>query len=301
MPSRRSPTRAIDWTMVIVGRLVVTALFLALSVHANAQKSAGPAAGSLIIDGGGATKPVVDRFVELAGGRAAPIVAFPTGASSIRFGSQKVILDPDWPRERKEWSQYEEHLKGWFGVDRIQVLHTRDRKEADDEAFVAPLKGATGVFLAAGNSGRYADAFLGTRTLTELRALLERGGVVFGTSAGAIIQGSFLVRGRPDKPLLMASGRTTGFGFLTNVAINPHLTSAQRDAELVNVVDAHPELLGIGIDDDAAILVRKNVFEVIGTGRVAIYDDIRHEGGSWYYWLNPGQQFDLSTWTKVAP
>ena len=61
-----------------------------------------------------------------------------------------------------------------------------------------------------------------------------------GTSAGAIIQGSFLVRGRPDKPLLMAPGRTTGFGFLKNVAINPHLTSAKRDAELINVADAHP-------------------------------------------------------------
>jgi cyanophycinase len=67
---------------------------------------------------------------------------------------------------------------------------------------------------------------------------------------------------------------------------------------LVNVVDAHPELLGIGIDDDAALLVRKNVMEVIGAGRVAIYDNIRREG-SWYYWLKPGDKFDLSTWTKI--
>lgn len=133
-----------------------------------------------------------------------------------------------------------------------------------------------------------------------MKKLLERGGVVFGSSAGAIIQGSFTVRGRPDKPLLMASGRTTGFGLLTNVAINPHLTSAKRDAELVNVVDAHPNILGIGIDDDAALLVRKNVFEVLGTGRVAIYDNIRREG-SWYYWLKSGERFDLSTWSKIKP
>jgi cyanophycinase len=98
----------------------------------------------------------------------------------------------------------------------------------------------------------------------------------------------------------MAPGRTTGFGFLTHVAINPHLTSAMRDAELINVVDAHPELLGIGIDDDAAILVRGNVFEVIGTGRVAIYDNVRRRGSGWYYYLNAGDQFDLATWTKTA-
>jgi cyanophycinase len=264
----------------------------------GAQRSAGPDAGTLIVDGGGATAPVVRQFIELAGGRRSVIVVIPTGASAIRFGDEKIILDPDWPRDRAEWKQYEEYLQRWFGIDRVHLLHTRDRREADSDAFVAPLTSATGVYLTAGNSGRYADAYLGTRTLAELKDLLARGGVIFGSSAGAIIQGSFLVRGRPDKPLLMAPGRTTGFGFLTNVAINPHLTSANRDAELVNVVDAHPEILGIGIDDDAALLVRKDVFEVIGTGRVAIYDNVRR-ARSWYYWLKPGEKFDLSTWTRI--
>ncbi len=265
-----------------------------------AQKSAGPPAGTLIVDGGGATEPIVRRFVEIAGGRRADIVVFATGPSEIRFGDQNVILNPDWPRDRKEWNQYEEYLKMWLRVDRVQVLHTRDRAIADSASFAAPVKSATGVYLVAGNAGRYADAYLGTRTQAELMAVLSRGGVIFGSSAGAIIQGSFVVRGRPDKPLLMAPGRTTGFGFLKNVAINPHLTSTQRDAELVNVVDAHPDILGIGIDDDAALLVRKDVFEVIGAGRVAIYDNVRR-GGSWYYWLNPGERFDLSRWAKVVP
>jgi cyanophycinase len=96
----------------------------------------------------------------------------------------------------------------------------------------------------------------------------------------------------------MAPGRTTGFGWLTNVAVNPHLTSAKRDAELVNVVDAHPDILGIGLDDDAAILVRQNTFEVLGSGHVAIYDNVNHNG-SWYYWLKPGDRFDLAKWTKI--
>ena len=264
----------------------------------DAQKAAGPAAGTLIVDGGGTTEPIVRCFRELAGGRQARIVVFATGPSAIRFGDQNTILNPDWPRDRREWKEYEAHLKVWLDAEAVHVLHTRDRGVANSDAFLAPLKSATGVYLVAGNAGRYADAYLGTRTQAELMAVLARGGVIFGTSAGAIIQGSFVVRGRPDKPLLMAPGRTTGFGFLTNVAINPHLTSAQRDAELVNVVDAHPNILGIGIDDDAALFVRKNVFEVIGTGRVAIYDNVRH-GGTWYYWLNSGDQFDLSTWTTM--
>ncbi len=275
------------------------ALLLVAAAPVAAQKSSGPAHGTLIVDGGGAIKDVRAKFVELAGGANARIVAFPTGASSIRFGDKNTILDPDSPRDSQEWREYTAYLKDWLGAADVTILHTRDRTIASSEEFVRPLRSATAVFLAPGNSGRYADAYLDTRTQQELAALLARGGVIFGSSAGAIIQGSFLVRGRPDKPLLMPEGRTTGFGFLRNVAINPHLTSAQRDAELVNVVDAHPHILGLGIDDDAALLVQGNTFEVIGAGRAAIYDNVRRDG-AWYYWLKPGERFDLAKWEKVA-
>ena len=271
-------------------------LFLFLCVPILAQRSSGPAKGTLIVDGGGTIDAVKNRFVLLAGGARARIVVIATAASSIRFGNDKIILDPDWPRERAEWKAYEAHLKKWFGTEEVTVIHTRDRTVADSADFVKVLRTATGVFLGAGNSGRLATTYMGTRTLQELEALLARGGVIFGSSAGAIIQGSYTVRGRPDKPLLMAAGHERGFAFMKNVAINPHLTQAKRDNELINVIDAYPKLLGIGIDEDAALLVQGNRFEVIGTGRVAIYDNQKRDG-SWYYWLKPGERFDLSTWT----
>ena len=281
-------------------RIAATAAVVSLcGASPAAQKSTGPNAGTLIVDGGGGTRPVIARFVEAAGGANARIVVFATGPSGLRFGPQNTILDPDWPRDRPEWKLYEEYVKGWLGVPSVQVMHTRDRNVANSEAFTEPLRSATGVFLIAGNAGRYADAYLQTRTQSELQAVLARGGVILGSSAGAIALGSFLVRGNPDKPLLMATGRITGFGFLTNVAINPHVTSAQRDAELVNVVDAHPEILGLGIEDDAAIVVNKNTFEAIGSGRVAVYDNVRREG-LWYYWLRSGDRFDLATWSPNA-
>jgi cyanophycinase len=146
--------------------------------------------------------------------------------------------------------------------------------------------------LSSGNAGRLANAYLDTLTQKEIAAVVNRGGVVGGNSAGAIIQGSYTVRGRPDKPLLMAKGHERGFGFLKNVAINPHLTEQKRDAELVNVIDTYPNLLGIGLDEKAALVVQGNEFEVIGEGRVAIYDNKKH-GGNWYYWLRPGDRFDL--------
>jgi cyanophycinase len=280
--------------LALAGSIVLT------GVPISAQRSSGPAKGILIVDRGGATGLVRDRFVALAGGAKARIVVIPTGASSLRFGEKNTILNPDWPRERSEWAAYEADLKQWLGVESVTVIHTRDRVIADSVDFAKPLMTATGVFLSTGNAGRYAEAYLDTRTQKALQELLARGGVIFGSSAGAIIQGSYTVRGRPDKPLLMAAGHERGFAFLKNVAIDPHLTQAKRDNELINVVDAHPEILGIGIDEDAALIVRGNRFEVIGTGRVAIYDNQRREG-SWYYWLKSGEQFDLETWTKIAP
>src|SRR2546422_1212482 len=121
---------------------------------AGAQRSSGPSKGTLIVDGGGATEPVVREFARLAGGASASIVVIPTGASSFRFGPDKIILNPDWPRDRSEWRAYETHVKQWFGVDDVTVLHTRDRAVADSEAFAQPLTRATGVFLSAGNAGR---------------------------------------------------------------------------------------------------------------------------------------------------
>jgi cyanophycinase len=275
------------------------ALSLTLSTGAALwAQSSGPARGTLVVDGGGATDLVRDRFVALAGGAAARIVVIPTAASSIRFGDDNTILDPDRPRDRPEWAAYDRHLRKWFGTDGVTILHTRDRAVADSESFVAPIRAASAVYLAAGNAGRLASAYRQTRTHREIEALLARGGTVFGSSAGAIIQGSFIVRGRPDKPILMARGRDRGFGLLKEVAINPHLTSAKRDAELVNVVDAHPNLLGLGIDDDAALIVQGDRFQVIGTGRVAVYDNARHPDG-WYYWLRPGDQFDLRARKKI--
>jgi cyanophycinase len=299
---RRILGNAAQFRMPRLLRLTSAVVSLLAWRHAPvaAQKSTGPANGTLIVDGGGATSPIVRRFVELAGGPKARIVVIPTAPSALRFGDGNVILNPDWPRDSAQWRQYRDYLARWFGVDRVEIMHTRDRTEANTATFVAPLNSATGVYLAPGNSGRLVDAYLGTQTLQALRTVLDRGGVIFGSSAGAIVLGSFTVRGRPDKPLLMAPGRTTGFALLEHVAIDPHLTSEKRDAELVNVVDAHPDVLGVGIDDDAALLVQKNVLTVIGTGKVAIYDNVKRNG-SWYYWLNPGDRFDLATWMRLGP
>jgi len=274
-------------------------LAMVISSAAVSQTSSGPAKGALVITGGEFGKGVIERFVALAGGPEANFVYVPTAASSLKLPSGFIYDPPNSDTPAANTSEFERELAKLFGVSHITVLHTRDRKTANSKNFVEPLRKANGVWLSSGNAGRLVAAYRGTLTQRELEAVLNRGGVVGGNSAGAIIQGSYTVRGRPDKPLLMAKGHERGFAFLKNVAINPHLTEQKRDAELVNVIDAYPNLLGIGIDEKAAIVVTDNRFEVIGEGRVAIYDNKKH-GGNWYYWLAPGDKFDLRSRTSLA-
>jgi cyanophycinase len=143
------------------------------------------------------------------------------------------------------------------------------------------------------------DAYLGTRTEREMRAVLGRGGVIGGSSAGATIQGSYLVRGaREGNRIMMARGYEQGFGYLKDVAIDQHLLRRQRERDLVPVVRAHPELLGIGIDESTAIVVEGDRFEVIGASTVGIYDGHDHDGKR-YYFLAPGDRFDLAARRKL--
>ena len=244
----------------------------------------GPCDGSLVIVGGGPLGPeVVERFVALAGGPDARFVLIPTAAES----------DPiDPTRAGEAWART-------FGVKHVTVLHTRDRVEADTESFVAPLKEAGGVWFSGGRQWRLVDSYLGTRTQRELNAVLERGGVIGGSSAGATIQGSYLVRGaRAGNHILMAPGYEQGLGFLRGVAIDQHLIARHREGDLVGVIEAHPDLLGLGIDEPAAVVVQGDRLQVVGKGVVAVYDGKDHDGKS-YYFLAAGERYDLKHRRRV--
>ncbi|BDI30259.1 cyanophycinase [Capsulimonas corticalis] len=255
----------------------------------------GPARGALVIVGGGEIGPEIwDRFLTLAGGADARIVIIPTAQENLS------VTDDD---TAKELAQH--------GARRIQVLHTRDPKEADTSQFVAPLREATGVWLTGGRQWRLADAYLHTRVHQELAALLERGGVIGGTSAGATIQGSFLVRGDTAGNELMIGDHVEGFGFLKAAAIDQHLLRRNRQFDLISVIGEHPELLGIGIDEGTAVVAQGNRLEVVGASYVAIFDREQWSGtentspnnaGSKgkFYFLSAGERFDLND-RRIAP
>ena len=269
-----------------VGRALPLALALAFagapddgSAQACARPCVGPRRGAVIVAGGGTLGPdIYARFLTLAGGKDARIVLVPTAGAEDGSHDAWVAL---------------EALRD-AGAQRIEVLHTRNRRVADMEAFASPLREASGVWISGGRAHRLVDVYLGTTTHRELVALLERGGVVGGNSAGASALASYLLRGsEASNGDVVDQVRTEGFGFLRGVALDQHLSARGRENDLIGVLRDRPELLGLGLDEGTALVITRDMAEVIGPGRVAVYDHTDPLALIPLRYLTRGEVYDL--------
>jgi cyanophycinase len=245
-----------------------------------------------MVVGGAASEIFYEKFMELVGGPDAPIVVIPTAMTSDEISAEE---------QEKIRAGYLEK-----GFTQVEVLHTHDRSEADSRKFIKPLKTAAGIWFMGGRQWRLADSYLDTRTHQAFFDVLDRGGVIAGSSAGATIQGSYLARGDTRANTIMMGDHEEGLGFISNVAIDQHLLARNRQFDLFEILDHRPELLGIGLDEDTGIIVEGDQFTVFGNSYVAIYDGTRWSaerdtvyrlspGSRLFYTLKEGQKYDLKT------
>ncbi|MGI9455161.1 MAG: cyanophycinase [Aeoliella sp.] len=229
--------------------------------------------GALMIVGGGkVTEEMRQRFIELAGGPESRIVIVPTAEKNPRLDNRD-----DVRQFRKA------------GAKTVAVLHTTDRAEADRDDFVEPLRHASGVWFGGGRQWRIIDAYEGTVTYEAFHGVLDRGGVIGGSSAGATIQGAYLVRGNPLGNLdIIAEGYERGFTFLPGSAIDQHFSQRDRQSDMKTLKLSFPQLLGIGIDESTALVVQDRTARVIGENDVYFYDG------------SPDEESDRPDFTKVA-
>jgi cyanophycinase len=266
----------------------ILAFFLALVLPSiAADPVVGPANGTLFIHGGGRlTAEQVAEFIRLGGGVDAPFVIIPTAD----FG--------------EEWadSYVDRSFLTRAGVQNIRALLTRNRDVANSPTFVEPLTKAKAVWIEGGRQWRLAHAYLGTRTQVELQNLLARGGLIGGSSAGATIQGSFMVRGAPEgNHVIMSPGNEEGFAFLKNVAIDQHVIARKREKDMLQVVAARPELLGLALDEATALIVQGDRARVLGSSKVLVYHrDLPTSVESPYLSLASGETLDLAARRPVS-
>lgn len=275
---------AVAWVSVLASVPAVTAR------QETAAPEYGPARGTLVIIGGNMSDNfgVPQRFIQLAGGPGKKFVIVPTnGGNRGQDGTPveykaDVVLAP-WKKR---------------GLTNVVMLHTWDPAVADTDAFVKPLLDADAVWFDGGRQWNGVDSYAGTRALEEFRNVLNRGGVVAGSSAGATIQGEYLVRGDTKGADIMMTGEPNhqkGFAFLKHSAIDQHINTRNRWDDLIPVVKKFPEYLGIGLSEDTAIVVTGDRFEVIGRWKVTVHDATKayHPWDKPYDVLNAGDVYDM--------
>ena len=225
--------------------LAVATIFLATSASA-----AEPAkAGSLVIVGGGPIPDGIrDKFMALAGAKAARLVVIPTASTSA---------------DRKE--DEEGYLEPWrkYSPASLTLLHTRSRVQADLPSFIKPITEATAVWFGGGDQVKLVEPYRGTAVEREFRALLGRGGVIGGTSAGAAVMSEVMIEGGNPK-----ADVGHGFGFVTNAVCDQHFLRRSRVNRLLGVLADRPHLIGLGIDESTALVLQGDKWSVVGRSYV---------------------------------
>jgi len=238
--------------------------FLLLPIAAQAQ---GRPKGHLFIIGGGdRSEDMMKRFIEL----------------SSKAGQGRIVVLPmasSTPEETGK-SLVEEFQN--LGARNV-VFYNFTRREAEDYARARWLADSGGIFFSGGDQSRITEAILDTPVHKMILNLYQQGAVIGGTSAGAAVMSELMITGdearKPEEGHefeTIEAGNVIlarGLGLIKTAIIDQHFATRRRHNRLISVIAGHPELLGIGIDEDTAIIVYPDQsFDVIGNKNVIIYD-----------------------------
>ncbi|MDQ0217339.1 cyanophycinase [Peribacillus cavernae] len=218
-------------------------------------------AGQLLIIGGAEEKihdgEVLSKFVELAGDKNSRIGILPTASEIPDDVSSDYI-----------------HTFKQLGVVRVEVINVATRECAEDPSIMELIDSLSAVFITGGDQSRLSELIGGTKLHETLMEKWKKGMVLAGTSAGASIMAKQMIVAADtklnDDKLTVKLG--TGFGFLDHVLIDQHFSQRARFDRLLSAIADNTEIIGIGIDENTAILVHDNKFKVYGEHQVLVMD-----------------------------
>lgn len=236
-------------------RFATAALLLlsgVLGALAGRADEAAPKGAVLAIGGGTLTDPIVDRLVELVGGKR--LVLCPAASAEVE--------GPEVERFRGR------------GAKDVVVVDFRSRAEADDPARVASLAGIGGVFFTGGDQKRLLDTLGGSKALEAIRAAFDAGAVVAGTSAGCAALGELAITSDGEAESIRAGATpvTAGLGLVPGVILDQHFLARRRHNRLVSALLERAGKIGVGVDERTAVLRRgRGSLEILGDGLVSVY------------------------------
>jgi cyanophycinase len=217
--------------------------------------------GLLFAIGGGEDKEgdctILNEFVRMAGGDRSRIVVM-TAAT-------------DEPEEAGD--EYAGVFKR-LGARSVEVVDVSTREDAGDTESLGALEQATGVFFTGGDQLHVTSLIGGSEMDLLLHKIYKKGVVIAGTSAGAaMMSSSMFVRGPSEEnPRLENLQLGPGVEFLMGAIIDTHFSQRGRHGRLISAVAHYPHALGLGLDEDTALVAKDGIFEVIGQGAVTVID-----------------------------
>jgi cyanophycinase len=260
--------------------------------------------GHVIIIGGAEDKVrervILNRFVALAGGPDARIAVISTASSLGPLAGEMY---------RRVFTE--------LGAREVHPVHALTRAQANDARHAHAVRQATGIFMTGGNQLRLSSTIGGTALAQAVIKRHEEGAVVAGTSAGASAMSTHMVAfgasGATPKQRMFQMA--AGLGIVPGVIIDQHFEQRNRLGRLLAIIAQNPSLLGIGVDEDTAVVVGPDrVMEVIGRRSVTIIDGAQSETDAWevrahkplmisnviLHSLPAGYRFDLERRERVA-
>ena len=244
---------------------------------------------------------ILIRFLDLAGKKRARIAVIPTASEEPEEAGKTYV---------------EVFTK--LGARAVDVLEIAERRDANDGQAIELLEQASGIFITGGDQARLVSLLVGTKVMECIRQRNAEGVVVAGTSAGAsavanhmLVGGTGLAGNSNDAAARKGMVElVSGFGLLQDLIIDQHFSERGRMGRLLAAFAANPGLVGVGLDEDTAVLITRNGnLEVLGSGMVTIVDGrnatsdyFEREVGevlsvvdSHLFVLGPGRRFDLDS------
>jgi cyanophycinase len=190
------------------------------------------------------------------------------------LGGGRLVIATVASHEPEGYFESYERAFADLGVTDLVELYVKDRSETLDPNKLGLLDGAAGVFFSGGDQLRISSQIGDTPIEQRVREIHERGGLLAGTSAGAsMMSETMLVKGTSGESYKIGDlHMAPGLGLVRNMIIDQHFAERGRFGRLFGAVAHNPRELGIGIDEDTALVFEDNRFVVIGSGCVYVVD-----------------------------
>ncbi|CAH0997838.1 Cyanophycinase [Emticicia aquatica] len=233
----------------------------------------------ILIGGGKRTPDVLAKFIEFSGNENGKILVIPwaSGEQEIAFSNIK----------------NEVGALSKIAIENAPLAPLNTETKAK---LVAQLKTTKGVFFCGGDQNRIMEVLKDDELFNIMHEMYKNNVVFAGTSAGTAIMSEIMITGEGDFKVIDGSKVETkkGLGLINNIIVDQHFIKRQRQNRLIGLIFKNPTLLGVGIDENTALVVEQNRYaEVLGESQVMIFEALKQPNEMKFLMLQKGKKFDL--------